>query len=286
MNARLAEMSWPAVAQAVADGATTVIWPLGATEQHGPHLPLGTDTFRAVALAERLAAQLPGVLIAPALPIGCSDEHSGFAGLLSLDHATLARLIVDCARRMVAWGVRRLILLSAHGGNVRALALAAEQLAREWPSLQIWTPGDMTALGGALLAAAREEGITPESAGLHAGEAETSEMLHLHPQWVSMDQAVPGYTGDMEAIMPYLQGVGLQPVAPSGVLGDPREATAGRGDRYLAIQARTCRDQIEAGHFTVPVTTDSSASSESLPSPNLTDSLSVPRPPQGSGDEQ
>ena len=99
MKRVLAEMTWPDVAQAVACGMTTVILPLGATEQHGPHLPLGTDTFRAEALAERLASALPDALVAPALPIGCSDEHSGFAGLLSLDHATLAGVIVHCARR-------------------------------------------------------------------------------------------------------------------------------------------------------------------------------------------
>ncbi len=113
MTGLLAEMTWAEVADAIAGGATTVILPLGATEQHGPHLPLGTDTFRAAALAERLAAALPDTLVAPTLPIGCSDEHTGFAGLLSLDHATLAAVIVDCAARMAGWGVRRLVLLSS-----------------------------------------------------------------------------------------------------------------------------------------------------------------------------
>ena len=96
----LAELTWPQVARALAEGATTVILPLGATEQHGPHLPLGTDTLRAEALAARLAERLPA-LVAPVLPVGCSDEHGGFAGLLSLEAETLAAVIVDCARRMV-----------------------------------------------------------------------------------------------------------------------------------------------------------------------------------------
>ena len=121
MTGLLAEMTWAEVADAVAGGATTVVLPLGATEQHGPHLPLGTDTFRAAALAEQLAAALPDTLVAPVLPIGCSDEHTGFAGLLSLDHTTLAGVIVDCAMRMAGWGVRRLVLLSSHGGNASAL---------------------------------------------------------------------------------------------------------------------------------------------------------------------
>lgn len=146
---RLAELTWPEVTEAVAAGATTVILPLGATEQHGPHLPLGTDTVRAVALAERLAERLP-VLVAPVLPVGCSDEHGGFAGLLSLAAETLAAVIADCAHRMAGWGVRRLVVLSAHGGNGRALALAAARLRRELPELALWIPDAATVCGEAV----------------------------------------------------------------------------------------------------------------------------------------
>jgi creatinine amidohydrolase len=245
MTRLLSEMTWPEVTQAVADGITTIILPLGATEQHGPHLPLGTDTFRAEALAMRLAIQIPNALVAPTLPIGCSDEHTGFSGLLSLDHETLAQMIVDCARRMSNWGVRRLVLVSAHGGNGQALALAAERLRRELPELQGWFPVDVTVLSDALLAAAQDEGISPEAMGLHAGEGETSEMLHLRPDLVHMERAAPGYIGDREAMMPRLRATGLRPITPNGVLGDPREAKAAHGERYLAAQAEYYRDQLK-----------------------------------------
>ena len=93
MTRSLARMNWPDLKRAVESGARTVILPLGATEQHGPHLPLATDTIRARALAERVADRLePDVLVAPALPFGCSDEHTGFPGLLGLDAGTLAPL--------------------------------------------------------------------------------------------------------------------------------------------------------------------------------------------------
>lgn len=233
MKSSLAEMSWPDLEQAVANGMTTLILPLGATEQHGPHLPLGTDTFRAAALAERLAEKLADALVAPVLPIGCSDEHTGFPGLLSLDSETLARLIVDCGRRMVGWGVRRLILLSAHGGNGQALALAAERLNRELPELQVWFPSSLTATPAAILTIAQADGVTPEAVGLHAGEGETSEMLCLHPELVHMERAASGYTGDMAEIVSRLQEAGLRPVTDSGVLGDPSCAQAVRGERYL-----------------------------------------------------
>jgi creatinine amidohydrolase len=238
MSRWLAEMTCPEVAQAVAAGATTVILPLGATEQHGPHLPLGTDTFRAAALADRLAAHLPGALVAPVLPLGCSDEHCGFAGLLGLEHATLAGVIVESARRMAAWGIRRLILLSAHGGNEQALSLAGQRLREAVPTLEVCMPGSLTTLPAAVLAAAQDAGIAPEAFGLHAGEGETSEMLHLHPELVQMQHAAPGYTGDMAAVLPVLQQAGLHGVTANGVLGDPRAADGTRGTHYLDAAAR------------------------------------------------
>ena len=244
MKRLLAEMTWPDVARAVADGMTTVILPLGATEQHGPHLPLGTDTFRAEALAERLASALPDVLVAPALPIGCSDEHSGFAGLLSLDHATLAGVIVDCARRMAAWGVRRLVLLSAHGGNGQALQLATLLLAEELRGLHVEVVGSSTTVSDALLAVAEAEGVSTEAVGLHAGDGETSEMLCLRPDLVRMERVVPGYAGPMEEIMPRLLQAGLRPITPTGTLGDASRADGIRGERYLAEQIESYRQRL------------------------------------------
>lgn len=232
----LAELAWPDVARAVAAGATTVIWPLGATEQHGPHLPLGTDTVRAAALAERLAERLP-VLVAPVLPVGCSDEHGGFAGLLGVDAETLAAVIADCARRMVGWGVRRLVVLSAHGGNGRALALAEARLRRELPELALWIPDAAAVCGDAVRTIAALDGVPFAAVGLHAGEGETSELLRLCPERVRMDRAAPGYTGDMDEGLARLVASGTRALAASGVVGDPRPADADRGERYLAAQA-------------------------------------------------
>ncbi len=245
MSRCLAEMTWQEVDDALAGGATTVILPLGATEQHGPHLPLGTDTIRAAALAQRLGASLDNALVAPALPIGCSDEHSGFAGLLGLDHETLAVVIVDCVLRMAAWGVRRVVLLSAHGGNGRALELAAASLAQRAPGLDVCIPGASTAVSASLLAAAYAEGITEEALGLHAGEGETSEMLCLRPDLVHVERAAPGYLGTQAEIMPRLLEGGLRPITPSGVLGDPRSADGARGERYLVQHVEDYRRRMD-----------------------------------------
>ncbi len=242
---RLAEMTWPEVAAAVAAGATTVILPLGATEQHGPHLPLGTDTLRAAALADRLAERLDGVLVAPALPLGCSDEHAGFAGLLGLDAETLAAVIVNAAQRMAAWGVRRLVLLSAHGGNGTALALAVTRLDREVPGLAVCVTGASYRLGDAIVGLAQADGLAPEAVGLHAGEGETSEVLALRPDLVRQERAAPGYTGDMRAVLPHLRQTGLRPVTPNGVLGNPTGAAAERGVRYLDAVADQIARQMQ-----------------------------------------
>ena len=230
-------MTWPEAAEAVKGGATTVILPLGATEQHGPHLPLGTDTIRAAALADLVAERLPGWLVAPALPFGCSDEHSGFPGLLGLDAATLARVVVDLARRLMGWGVRRLVLLSAHGGNGEALELTLKLLQKELPDLEVRTNDDLETVAPVMLEVARQEGISASAVGLHAGEGETSEMLHLRPDLTHQPRAASGFTGDMEAIMDELREGGLRAVAANGVLGDPARATGDRGARYLAALA-------------------------------------------------
>lgn len=244
MKRWLADMTWQEVDAAVAGGATTVILPLGATEQHGPHLPLATDTIRAEALAERLAASLGDALIAPVLPIGCSDEHSGFAGLLGLDHDTLAGVIVDCAQRMADWGARRLVLLSAHGGNGRALELAAARLERRLPGLEVCLPDCSTTAPDGVLAAAHADGIATEALGLHAGEGETSEMLRLRPDLVRMERAQQGYLGAMSEVVPRLVESGLRPVTPTGVLGDPRGADSMRGERYLTAQVEDYRRRL------------------------------------------
>jgi len=246
MTRQLAEMTAAEVGAAVAAGAATVILPLGATEQHGAHLPLGTDSFRAAALADRLADALGDALVAPVLPIGCSDEHTGFAGLIGLDHATLARIAEDIARRVAAWGVRRLVLLSAHGGNAAALERARTRLDADGVPLTVVICCAAASLGQALQAVAAADGISPEARGLHAGEGETSEMLHLRPDLVRIEHARAGYVGPSPGLLDELRQKGVRAVAPGGVLGDPRCASARRGARYLEAQLGVWREHLGA----------------------------------------
>ena len=187
--------------------------PLGSTEQHGPHLPLCTDTAVAVALAERLAAARPHMLVAPAVPYGSAGEHAAFPGTLSIGAAALEMLIVELARSADSFA--GVVLVSGHGGNAAPLAAAVAKLRAEGRRVLGWSP---RIAGG----------------DAHAGRTETSLLLALSPESVHLDAAERGEVRPLAAIMGELRRGGVGAVAPNGVLGDPTGATAQEGERLLA----------------------------------------------------
>jgi creatinine amidohydrolase len=206
----LAEQAWPAVGRVAAGRILAV--PLGSTEQHGPHLPLGTDTAIAVALAERLAERRTDVTVAPALPYGSSGEHAGFPGTLSIGAAALEHVVVELVRSADAFA--GVVLVSAHGGNAEPVAAAVATLRHEGRLVLAWSPA---VPGG----------------DAHAGHTETSLMLALWPGAVALDRAEPGDTSPVGELMPALQRAGVAAVSPNGVLGDPTGATADEGASLL-----------------------------------------------------
>jgi creatinine amidohydrolase len=210
------------------------IVPLGATEQHGPHLPLATDTMIADALAARLAARLDDAIALPALPIGCSSEHMAFPGTLDVAPATLLAVVGDLLRSLVHHGIEDAFVFSAHGGNVATLRDALSTLAADAPALHVAAATDLDALTARLHEEAVRLGIAPEAAGHHAGEVETSIMLALHPDLVRTDAFARGHTAAV-ADPQTLFYPDLRRNAPDGTVGDPRGASASRGARYLAV---------------------------------------------------
>lgn len=196
------------------------VLPLGATEQHGPHLPTDTDALIAGAVAAALVSGLDArgmtAELLPTLAFGASGEHAGFPGLASVGTEVLRSVLVELGRSVGEWAPR-LAVVNAHGGNVEALAGAVAQLRDEGRDVAWYACA--TAAG-------------PDDT--HAGEGETSLVLALDPGRVRMDLAEPGCTRPLGEILGELRAGGVAAVAPNGVLGDPRAASADQGRALLA----------------------------------------------------
>ena len=225
---RLARLVWPALEPP----PRTAILALGATEQHGPHLPFATDTLIAEALAVRLAARLDGAIALPALALGCSREHMSFPGTLDLAEQTLAAVVADVLRSLARHGVDETIVFSAHGGNASVLHAMAPAWCEAAGAMALHVVGDLAAVTRRLHAEAAHFGVAPEAAGHHAGEVETSIVLALDPGLVRPDDAAPGCV-DPVADPQTLFYPDLRRRAPTGTVGDPCGAAALRGARYL-----------------------------------------------------
>jgi mycofactocin system creatininase family protein len=201
----IAEARWPEC-----EDVPVLLVPVGATEQHGPHLPLGTDTAIAATVAAR-----SGLPVAPALPYGASGEHETFPGTVSIGTEILAAVIVELGRSACHFA-RRLVLVNGHGGNVGALRAAVALLRSEGRDVA-WFPCGLP------------------GADAHAGHHETGVMLALAPDTVRPDLAAPGNTAALRELMPAISAGSVRDVSPSGVLGDPTGATAGEGAETVSV---------------------------------------------------
>jgi len=230
----LFEMTRPEVEEAIASGVDTVIITIGSTEQHGLHLPLGTDAIMGEALGQRVARALGDTLLAPGMRIGCSEHHMDFAGSLTLSRETFIGVVGDICRSLARHGFRHIVLLPTHGGNFAPLAKAVEAIRPELSGVNLIAFTDLMAFMDGIFQTGKARKVTPEQAGAHAGEFETSIMLYLRPNLVAMDQAQPGYVGDQLSIAPLVFEKGFRAVTENGVLGNPREASAANGEAYMA----------------------------------------------------
>lgn len=200
--------------------------PVGSCEQHGPHLPVGTDATTAGWVGQRVCDQIGGLLL-PVLAYGTSAEHRGFAGTISLRPQTLAAIIDDVAASCVACGIRRLAIVSGHGGNwILRPAVRDINVQRQ----------DCTVL------------LVPEAVmwadefanDLHAGRTETSMMLHLDPEAVGTPP--PDFVPDTPREA--LDVLSMRQLTPDGVWGRPSQASAEYGETFLAGMAQRVADYL------------------------------------------
>jgi creatinine amidohydrolase len=224
---------------------------LGAIEQHGPHLPLSTDLdiacgLQAAAL-QRLGAELE-VFVLPPLVLGASDEHAGFAGTLSLRPGQMSKQLLAIGEGLARVGLRRLVVLNAHGGNIGWLGPAALRLRRRFGMLVVKAHYMQFAAPAHLL------GVEELRHGLHGGQAETAMMLHLHPERVRVE-SLRSFTSVAEGL-PAGSRLGPEGEAswawlaedlnPAGVVGNAAAASADLGaqliDHYAQCVAQVVRE--------------------------------------------
>jgi creatinine amidohydrolase len=204
---RLDALAWPDVPAGV------LALPVGSTEQHGPHLPVTTDTDIAEAIVNGLSERRSDVVVAPALSYGSSGEHAGFAGTLSVGRDATELFLVELGRS-AADSFGRMLVVSTHGGNADPVNRAVRQLRDEGRQVRAWAP--------------RWEGDA------HAGRVETSVMLALGADRVDMGRAAPGNPAPLAELLPALSVGGTRSVSENGVLGDPTGASADEGRALLA----------------------------------------------------
>ncbi len=212
MTGRLGDVTWTDLWNLAPRPIIAI--PVGSCEQHGPHLPLDTDSRIAVALAQGLIASFePGdVLIGPTLEATSSGEHAAFPGTLSIGAEVLEQLIVELVRS-ADWSAG-VVLVNGHAGNARPVQRAANTLLGEGRKVLAWWP-------------------RIRNGDAHAGDSETSMMLALAPTLVRMNRAEAGRPEPIVDLIDELRANGVRAVSPNGILGDPRGATASHGKALL-----------------------------------------------------
>ena len=208
---RLDRLAWPEVATRARAGHVLLI-PIGSTEQHGPHLPVTTDTDIAEAVATGAARRDDRIVVAPALAYGSSGEHEGFAGTLSIGREATERVLLELGRS-ASRDFALIIAVSTHGGNAVPIGRALDRLRHEGHPIGCWSPG--------------------WAGDLHAGRTETSLMLAIAPERVRLDRAEAGDLRPAASLWPELRTRGVRAVSANGVLGDPAGASAEEGGALL-----------------------------------------------------
>lgn len=242
MAGRLHELSGPAVDTTVGPDSVVVL-PIGAVEQHGPHLPLSVDLVIADAVAGAAVDALgddDDIWALPSQAYSKSDEHAWSAGTMWLSQATMAAVLDDLAACVAATGARRLVFLNGHGGNSTLLNVACREARRRH--------GLLTFLVHPFLPPAYRSGgeaVGDElGMGIHGGHEETSVMLHLRPDLVDLTKArrnVPEWLADNEHVRfggSTQFGWLSNDFGPDGHIGDPTTATAADGERLFGEAVR------------------------------------------------
>lgn len=212
----------------ISDGQSIVILPLGAWEQHGPHLPLDTDSVIINAVVAHVLNNIglsrDHFIVAPTVSITASDEHASFPGTLSTGTQALVDSVVAICRS-ASWA-RMVCIVNGHGGNSDALQQISSALEHEKLPHSIWSLPGYT------------------GADMHAGHTETSLLLHLNPQLVRINRLETGTAGNSTELIDAMRDGGVSAVSPNGIIGDATTATSEHGIAVLDLYVNSLRSHL------------------------------------------
>lgn len=235
---KLEELTAPEVHDLLEQGWDRIIVPLGATEQHGPGLPLGVDTYHAEATAVLAAERLGQTLVAPTVPLGYSPEHTAFPGTITLRPETLVAWVEDTIDSLSRSGFGYVYVWFGHGGNWAVLRDRLTRYGAEPSGPRVGFPRD---LAGYVAETWERDpptrGVPVSVSGSHAGEFEASMLWALRPDLVRRDRLAEGDPRPLDQIAEQMMERGIDAVSANGVLGDQRAADPERGRRYLDVLA-------------------------------------------------
>ncbi|ULL14592.1 creatininase family protein [Paenibacillus sp. H1-7] len=223
-----------------------LVLPVGAVEQHGPHMPVFTDTLIAEAFLTRAFEELPddaNIWLLPPLPYGKSTEHLGHPGTITLSATTLMSVLLDIARSVRQSGFNKLLLLNTHGGNTDLLNMMAREIRIDTGLAVFRLDSGSLGLGEALISPVEKK------VGIHAGDVETSIVLAAQHHWVNMDVAPTELPHFPESR--YLQFKSkafawiTDDISNTGIAGDARQATAEKGEMMLELGGRLLAEALQ-----------------------------------------
>jgi creatinine amidohydrolase len=243
----LASTTWTDVAALREQGAALGLLPLGALEQHGPHLPLATDMLIAAELGRRVAELLvEPVVVAPVFPAGLSGHHLAFPGTVTVSEQVFGSLLTAYVEAFERMGIERVAIFSAHGGNFAYLKTWLAQREQTAAAAATIAFTDLDRFLATAFEGACRGGLEPCPADSHAGAIETSLLLASSPELVRPFDGVEGYVGALDGLVARVFAEGLDQVSATGVLGDVRGASAEAGRTVYAALAEQLVDWIVA----------------------------------------
>ena len=230
----LQNLTWPEAERLGAEGAVGLVT-LASLEQHGPHLPLATDSLLGERLARDLADRLPGqVVTTPVVRGGLSTHHLAFAGSVTVPPDAYRALVVSYVEGLERMGIRKIAVFSSHGGN---FAFIRDLVAGYAGAATLAGYSDLGRFLGVMIEAAAEAGLHAPETDVHAGGLETSMMLAAYGETVRPFDGVEGYTAAEPGWLDRIFEDGIRPVSESGVLGDVRGASPAIGVALFAALA-------------------------------------------------